>query len=325
MSRYGQRTRLTGGSEANSINKWYGSGFSTWVDVNAGRGIFGAIGGNNYGTATGMSYITIATTGNATSFGTMTGRGETGACGSATRGCFYGGDTVGNNSMTATIEYVTIATTGNAASFGSLVAAKRSAASGGNATRGMFSGGRLSGNTNTDTVEYITIATTGNGTTFGVQAAGAVSGYNGGLASATRFIDAGGGYSDQIQYFTIATTGNGTSFGSLLMARSVRCAGSSSSTRGIFASGEANATANTRIEYITIATTGNSTSFGTQTSSQYTTAVSSKARAVIGLGYPNAGLEYITIATTGNSTSFGNQYLSTDWGWASCSNNHGGI
>ena len=28
MSRYGQRTRLTGGSEANSVNKWYGGGFA---------------------------------------------------------------------------------------------------------------------------------------------------------------------------------------------------------------------------------------------------------------------------------------------------------
>jgi len=33
MSRYGQRSRLTGGSEANSVNKWYGGGFVPVIET----------------------------------------------------------------------------------------------------------------------------------------------------------------------------------------------------------------------------------------------------------------------------------------------------
>jgi hypothetical protein len=59
---------------------------------------------------------------------------------------------------------------------------------------------------------------------------------------------------------TIASTGNATDFGDLLSATSVM-AGTSSSTRGIFAGGNSGTQTNV-IQYITIATTGNATDFG---------------------------------------------------------------
>ena len=33
MSRYGQRSRLIGAANANTINYWFGGGFVSWVDT----------------------------------------------------------------------------------------------------------------------------------------------------------------------------------------------------------------------------------------------------------------------------------------------------
>jgi hypothetical protein len=78
-------------------------------------------GGNAGGTTNVISYITIATTGNATDFGDLTTvRLGMGACASNVRGVFGGG-----SSTTNIIEYVTIASTGNATDFGDLTLARR--------------------------------------------------------------------------------------------------------------------------------------------------------------------------------------------------------
>jgi hypothetical protein len=73
-----------------------------------------------------IEYITIATTGNATTFGTMTSsRSDAVGNSSSTRGVF-GGGTGDSNVM----DYVTIATTGNATDFGDLTAGRISLAGG---------------------------------------------------------------------------------------------------------------------------------------------------------------------------------------------------
>jgi len=70
-----------------------------------------------------IDYVTIATTGNATSFGNLSVARSTYASGTASplRAVFPGGFTP---SMTATIDYVTISTLGNGVNFGSMTVAR---------------------------------------------------------------------------------------------------------------------------------------------------------------------------------------------------------
>ena len=65
-----------------------------------------------------IDYITIASTGNATSFGSLSAtKSLIAAASSSTRGTFAG---CGNPTSVNTIEYVTIASTGNSTKFGDL-------------------------------------------------------------------------------------------------------------------------------------------------------------------------------------------------------------
>ena len=87
---------------------------------NATRGLFA--GSSSPDTNT-IRYITIASTGNATTFGQLTGtQGNRAGVASTTR-AVWGGAGNGQNVM----DYVTIATTGNATSFGQLITAVRAA------------------------------------------------------------------------------------------------------------------------------------------------------------------------------------------------------
>ncbi len=112
-------------------------------------------------------FLTIATTGNGTSFGnlTLTSFGMT-ACSSSTRGIFAGGNT---SPATNVIQYITIATTGNAIDFGDLQVAVYEPAGTSSQTRGLIAGGYSYGSTNVaiNVINYITIASTGNALDFG--------------------------------------------------------------------------------------------------------------------------------------------------------------
>lgn len=156
-----------------------------------------------------IEYITIASAGNGTSFGSLvTSRHQAGGSGSTTRAVFGGGDT-GNPGYSATnqnqIDYVTIASTGNATSFGTLIAAARAVASCSSNTRSLFFGGVASGASTT--IQYVTIASTGNAISFGDLS----SGNFGGQATSNN-IYGYIGFARVINYVTIASTGNTTSF-----------------------------------------------------------------------------------------------------------------
>lgn len=291
------------------------------------RGVFA--GGYN-GTAAQYTtqYISIPTTGNATSYGSLTvNRYSFAGVGSTTRGVFACGfklDGGGDPVFYGTVDYITIASDGNAASFGTTLSPSREAIGSCNSsTRGIFAGG--ADFSRTSVIQYITIATTGSYSNFGSL----LDGYNrfAGCASPTRGVF-GGGFTDssantsRIQYITIATTGNATSFGTLASVV-LDLASCSSSTRGIFAGGDPSS----RIQYVTIASTGDATSFGTLSgNTPNVTGVSSELRGVFG-GNINTGssvMSYITIATTGNAATFGNLVSST-WSMAGCSNCSGGV
>lgn len=244
--------------------------------ASSSRGIFGggSLAGPPYASDT-IDYVTIATTGNGTSFGTLTVARDQLATASqhGTRGLFMGGSIVTSGTSYNTIDYITIGSTGNATNFGNLIAATRSGGAMASTTRAVFGRGISGGYTNT--LEYVTIATTGNATTFGNCATG---GYSGGVANETRGLL--NGYSTQMtEYITIATTGNAANFGDSTTNRYWQ-EGMNTSTTAIFVGGASISTnlGLDNIDSYTIATTGAATSFGTITTyPRYGTATCSGA------------------------------------------------
>ena len=85
---------------------------------NATRGLIGG-GANSASSINSIDFITIATTGNATDFGSLTieRRNGLGGASSSTRGVFAGGY---NPTYVTTIDYVLIASSGNALDFGDI-------------------------------------------------------------------------------------------------------------------------------------------------------------------------------------------------------------
>ena len=122
-----------------------------------------------------INYLTIATTGNSSNFGSLTiARRSLSACSSNTRAVFSSG--FGSSGYVNNIDYVTIATTGNASNFGNAVAELTSPGATSDKITGIF---------NASTPSFITIATTGNATSFS----------NAGNTAATMFSSAHGGLS----------------------------------------------------------------------------------------------------------------------------------
>lgn len=305
------------------------------VTPTAIRGLFAG----GYGVSA-IQYVSIASTGNAISFGNLTRTGNwMASCSSSTRGIWAGG---GDNDRSNIIDYVTIATTGNATDFGDLTQPVGSTANLGmagasNSTRGIFAGGSPSSG-ETSSIQYITMATTGNATSFGQLTSART--FLSSCASPTRSVFAGGNLSfasspqTTIDYITTATTGNATSFGSLSANSASMAVGvCSSSTRGLFAAVGATygSGASNIIEYITIATTGNSTDFGdliVANAGFRNASTSSPTRGLVAGGGDSVNttnvIQYVTISTTGNATDFGD-LTAAQAGQAGCSNGHGGL
>jgi hypothetical protein len=159
-----------------------------------------------------ISFITIATTGNANDFGDLTqARGSLAGFSSTTRSVFAGGKTP---TVVNTIDYVTIASAGNATDFGDLVTSQGDCAGLSSSTRGIIGGG-YSGAALVNTIQYVTIGTTGNASDFGDLSAGKQ--YCTGTSNSTRGVIQLG-ESVTCEYITIASTGNSTDFGDLYFA-----------------------------------------------------------------------------------------------------------
>jgi hypothetical protein len=339
MSRYAPRTKLTGGTGANLINKWYGNQF---VAVRGSRGlIFGGYYAASPNYSNTIQYNTIASTGNYTSFGTLAANTYVGGAGaSSTRGIYTSGF-AGTYPASTAIQYVTIATTGNAVSFGSYGGgAVFNISQCSNDTRAVFAGGYDNGGGGyLSTSHYVTIATTGNSTSFGSLFRGQTI-YGGGN-STTRGVNFGGdiggcgNYTNSIYYITIATTGNWQSFGTLSQVLTT-ATGLSSSTRVVIAQGQYHACTSpyytSNMEYITTATAGNGTSFGTL--SRIGTQAAGVDNGVLGnivAGYTTSGSALsdatiqITIASTGNGTTVSGLTMMALTGSVGTSNCHGGL
>jgi len=215
-----------------------------------------------------ISYITIASEGDAIDFGDLTqGSSGGGTLASSTRGVFRIGGQGGT--YVNSIEYVEIMTLGNSLDFGDLY--KVWSGSGGacsSPTRGLFVGGYTSPSLiEIADIASITIASKGNASKFG-DLTNARS-HNGVFSNSVRGISGGGTtyhpstpHVDTIDFVTIASEGNAVDFGKLSSARG-RVAGSATQTRGMLYGGqETSGWGFNRIETVQIATKGNSVDFG---------------------------------------------------------------
>jgi len=259
-----------------------------------------------------IDYVTISTTGNASSFGynlAVAKRGVATCSNSGyDRGIIWSGySSAGTRNV---IEYVTITSPSNVTDFGDLTTARTTAQglSNGPKNRGVLAGG------NHTNMEYITINSTSNASAFG----NTTKDFNFTPGAFSNNINErgvwgggdDGGYLTEIEYITINTTGNTSDFGDLSLGRR-SLAGSSNGTneRGVFGGGY-NLT--DRIDYITINSTGNATDFGNLTLARRKlggTSNGTDERAIWGGGASSVGYEndidYVTINSTGNASSFG--------------------
>ena len=274
-----------------------------------------------------IEFITVATKGNATDFGDLISKADSGAgAGNLTRGI----QVAGNDPSGATnvIQFVTIATTGDATDFGDVGYERCNSGAVSNQTRLVYSGGEgmSSPYPKLNNIEFITFATTGNGTDFGDQVTLVNSPY--GVSSPTRGVFMGGsGATPVIQKIEISTTGNSVLFGDLTSALYNVRGTITNGHRGVIAGGVISPTGRVNnIEYITIQTGGQSIDFGDLTDARDPSNLSSMTRGVMLSGdYPaNVNImDFIEIMTTGNAVDFGDCNKSS--ASSTASNGHGGL
>ena len=277
---------MTSSGNATDFGDLLSSIFGLSGASNSSRAVFmgGAVTSPSNANINDISYITTASTGNATDFGNLTStsdKGDAGGDGTYAVHCIaiptYGGSA---GTVVDSMDYITIANTGNAADFGNLTLARYEIGCGSGSTRMTMMGGTNSSGNYDNTIDYITVATPGNATNFGdlvlVTFSPSNTGRNGiaCTSDATRTIGAGGGiYGNNmngIQYITTDTTGNATDFGDLLQA-GLDHGACTNGTFGHIVAGDVNSGSDSnQIQTITIATTGNSADFGdlTETKSQ---------------------------------------------------------
>ena len=287
--------------------------------------------GNSYGinSTPGNQFINISTTGNAATFGTLSGsdRYGAGAASDRTRAMLLAGQLNAPNADTASniISFVTMSSRGNAEDFGDLTPqSKMSGTKGilGNSTRGVHAGMRVAN------MDYVTIQSTGNGISFGDLLVTEQRQSAAGFSSPTRAMIAGGGYNsnvNNISYFTTSTLGDTADFGDLAVIAD-NSAGCSNAVRGILSGGNVPSQTNA-IEFITTATLGNALDFGDSTVAMRSKgACSSPTRAVAFGGSDNAvnTIDYVQIMTTGNAIDFGD-LNEVNEGPAGASNGHGAL
>lgn len=274
-----------------------------------------------------MDSINIATVGNATSFGSLSGaRRHLGGASSPTQIMFGMGE-INPGGASNILDYVIFATNGNAVDFGDASASRTDGYNGSSSpTRGIWAGGYSGGDSSV--IDYVNFASKGNATSFGnlITARYSVAA----TSNQTRSV-IGGGYQNKtsMEYVTIATTGNGTSFGTITSGHAYAMSAISDCHGGLYSylSGDqstylgqglgmtagGNNGTSPNVSAITLfdmTTTGNAVAFGSLSSARrgQPAGMSSATRAVFAGGYisgATSAIEYVQFATQGNSTSFG--------------------
>ncbi len=236
----------------------------------------------NSGRSPVIDYVTTATTGNASSFGSLTaGRNVPAGMSNGTRAVFAGGYTNGqgngDTNWTRSMDYVSIDTTGDAVYFGILTHTLQEAGDNGagDATRGLVMGGIANTGSTYRQIQYITYDTIGNASVFG-DLIDTINNRNVAASDETRALSFGGSSSHTpsyqgIEYVTIQTTGNAQAFGDLLIQVASNGACSNGTTAVVNAGIDMNK--------VTIQTTGNATDFGDLLESRTSNSASSGAAA----------------------------------------------
>ena len=211
--------------------------------------------------STHAQYITFASTGYVTSFGTSTqSRSQSAGLSNSIRGIQAGGS-LGYPNFVNTIDYYTIAQTGNAVDFGDLITNSRNG--GGfacNQTRGIVAGGR-SPDSNTNVIQFITMSTLGNSADFGDLTSAMSRGAA--CANSVRWINAGGrspDFTNTINSLLIPTLGDAVDYGDLLQGTSFLGA-AASTTRAVWAGGYTPSNLDT-IQYKEFVSAANTIDFG---------------------------------------------------------------
>ena len=198
-----------------------------------------------------MDYITFATTGSGTSFGTLSNETSTHSAagtGDGTYGIYLRGGYASKPSPHP-MDYITISTSGSASTWGTWSQSDIAVMTG-NDTRGLMFG--------SSDIGYMTYASQSNANSFGT----AQSGYGGNAFTDATYACYGSEMSTQYDYVTIDTLGN-ASTGGTLVANSRNQEFWSNDTGYGFYSRYSNSTGG--IQQIAIATLGDSTSFFDQT------------------------------------------------------------
>ena len=156
-----------------------------------------------------LEYVTIATTGNGSTFGnlTYTTYGFNGTGTDGTYALVAGGFENRNN-----IDYFIPATPGNASDFGDLTSVAGNSVSGVSDFTYTVFGGR-----NNNVLDYVTTATPSNATDFGDLTGTRSDAGTTGNGTRGCFVGAG----NYIEYITIASPGNATDFGDLTFSSSM--------------------------------------------------------------------------------------------------------
>ena len=317
------------------------SGYMSVTNDSSGKAFFigGATGGDSSKNNEATDVVTIASTGNASEFGTLLQMTRASASVSqGTTAITLGG---ANPSYNNVIQRFVMPSLGSATDFGDLNASKGSNKGGcgshdgidwGSAAvqrpsatympgsgRALMSGGQTApADALVSTVEMCTISTAGNLSNFG-DLASVSSNMPGNGASVTRSIVYSGYspaspyYNNTIQAVEFASLGNYFDFGDPTQQRYALSSGNvGSATRAVFMGGYAPGSPYfvNIIDYVTIATVGNGTDFGDlATATNNTVSCGSSTRGVCLGGYTGSQddtIQYVTIASTGNATDFGN-------------------
>ena len=169
-----------------------------------------------------IDYITIASTGNASDFGTLDQKRRYAGTGQDnTRAIVYGGYGAVTPSPSPvpahnSIEYLTIMTTGNGTDFGDLTLRMSGIQGASDITRTVMMGGYNQPVGRSNVIQYATTATTGNASDFGDLSRNTAWGNSAG--NETRAVMMGGeepAYTGTMDYVTIQTTGNSSDFGDM--------------------------------------------------------------------------------------------------------------
>ena len=266
-----------------------------------------------------ISYVNIASKGNAVRFGTSADTaGHTAGMSNAIRGVF-----AGRTTPSESIEYITLASEGNSIDFGDLTGSRDRASGLSSSTRGLIAGGQTP--THINTIEYVEMMTLGNSIDFGDLTTATNSPSS--VSNGTRGVFA---YEGNISQVTISSKGNSVWIGRDLFNGQYQSGGASSGTRGIWASGqEPGGATTTSIRGVDISSAGNAVEFGNLSLNRsHASGSGSHTRGIWMGGWisPNENntIDYVNIQSGGEAEDFGD-LLSVVYNPGVVSDCHGGL